>query len=629
MRLVRTVFFVFLALATVPPLRAVDPSKHISQYSHTVWLRKDGFFSGIPRVITQTTDGYLWIGTTEGLWHFDGVRFVSWAPPDGEKLPSPRINSLLASRDGSLWIGTSVGLSRWKNGHLTNIAGPPGVVPSIVQARDGTIWFVLYVSNGELCQVAGAGMRCYGPAQGVTADNYNPMLQGRDGSLWVGGHAGLLQWSPQNHRTFNTFASNPKEEAPHVNALQNGPDGSLWAALSGTGRGHGLQQFKQGVWKSVAFPGFDGGSIDVGRLFLDRNNALWAGSFTQGIYRIVGDTAEHFNSQDGLSGDLVLNLFEDCEGDLWVATANGIDKFRDWAVTSYSAREGLRNQEVDAILAASDNSVWIGGADGLDVLDHGQIKSIVKGKGLPGDSITSLFEDSTGRKWIGVDDTLTVYRNDRFERINRRDGTPMGMVTGIAEDADHDIWVETIGSNRALIRIRNLVEQQEFLPPSTAPGRKLATDSQGAVWRALRYGDIERRWRGNVHTYHYPHDPDTRVEQITVNPDGSVLGASPPGLIGWKDGKQLTMTLRNGLPCDTVYSFVYDDHVTSGSTCAAESHGFQKRISANGGIRRSLSCMPGFSTRWTGRSQTWFRSRVARQSRQMAAYGLRPASRSR
>ena len=111
MRLVRTIFVVSFVFVTAITLRAVDPSKHISQYSHTAWLRKDGLFSGIPRVITQTTDGYLWIGTTEGLWHFDGIHFVSWAPPTGEKLPSPRINSLFASRDGSLWIGTTVGLS--------------------------------------------------------------------------------------------------------------------------------------------------------------------------------------------------------------------------------------------------------------------------------------------------------------------------------------------------------------------------------------------------------------------------------------------------------------------------------------------------------------------------------------
>jgi ligand-binding sensor domain-containing protein len=68
---------------------------------------------------------------------FDGVRFVPWIPPDGEQLPSSRINYLLGTPDGSLWIGTAVGLSHWQNNHLTNYLNEQGIVSSIVQARDG------------------------------------------------------------------------------------------------------------------------------------------------------------------------------------------------------------------------------------------------------------------------------------------------------------------------------------------------------------------------------------------------------------------------------------------------------------------------------------------------------------
>ena len=98
--------FAFLA---PNPARAVDPNNHISQYAHTAWRGQDGIFGGTPRVLAQTADGYLWIGTTSGLVRFDGVRFVPWDPPSGEKLPSQRINSLLGATDGSLWIGTAAG----------------------------------------------------------------------------------------------------------------------------------------------------------------------------------------------------------------------------------------------------------------------------------------------------------------------------------------------------------------------------------------------------------------------------------------------------------------------------------------------------------------------------------------
>ncbi len=111
------VFFFF----TISPVGALDTSRQISQYGHTAWRIEDGVFAGAPNVIAQTTDGYLWIGTQAGLMRFDGVRFVSWRPPEGKELPSSRINSLLGARDGSLWIGTTMGLSalaEWKSDQL-------------------------------------------------------------------------------------------------------------------------------------------------------------------------------------------------------------------------------------------------------------------------------------------------------------------------------------------------------------------------------------------------------------------------------------------------------------------------------------------------------------------------------
>src|SRR5882724_11609685 len=102
---------VFLTILATRPAYALDPSKYISQYSHTAWRVRDGSLAARPNAIVQTTDGYLWIGTDAGLVRFDGVRFVPWTPPVGKQLASPAVWSLLAARDGSLWIGTRAGLS--------------------------------------------------------------------------------------------------------------------------------------------------------------------------------------------------------------------------------------------------------------------------------------------------------------------------------------------------------------------------------------------------------------------------------------------------------------------------------------------------------------------------------------
>src|SRR4030095_15503573 len=84
---------------------ALNPALDISQYAHTSWKIRDGFSKGGIFAITQTADGYLWLGTEFGLLRFDGVRAVPWQPPSGERLPAGRIGCLLAARGGPVWGG--------------------------------------------------------------------------------------------------------------------------------------------------------------------------------------------------------------------------------------------------------------------------------------------------------------------------------------------------------------------------------------------------------------------------------------------------------------------------------------------------------------------------------------------
>ena len=543
-------------------LAALDPTRHISQYGHTVWRTQDGVFGSMPRLVAQTTDGYLWFGTIAGLWRFDGVRFTHWTPPNGQELLSPRINSLLGTPDGSLWIGTALGLSRWQNDHLTNYENDRGVVTAIVQARDGTIWIQKTPSTvgvGPLCQIVEGGMQCHGEADGIPAGTYFSLAQDGDGNLWLGGDTHLVRWAPNSQRVYNPIALKANAGQIGIMGLAVDPNGSLWAGIAGLGPGLQLQHLTGGVWRPFIAPRSQS-SIRVEALYMDRQKALWVGTTDQGIYRICGDQIEHFGSADGLSGDYVLHFLEDREGDLWVVTSKGVDSFRDLSVINFSAREGLTLEEVDSIFASKDGDLWIGGDGSLDLLRHTHITSIPWGKGLPGHQVASLFEDHAGRLWVGVDDSLTVYTQGRFRRINKRDGTATGMIVGITEDVDHNIWAESRGADKPLFRIQDFQIKEEFSAPRMPAARRVAADPGGGLWLGLMNGDLARYRDGRIETFHFQHSQDSRVEQVTVNPDGSVLGATAFGLIAWRNGKQSTLTTRNGLPCDSVYSFISDDH---------------------------------------------------------------------
>ena len=538
---------------------AVDPSRHISQYAHTAWRIQDGVFEGIPRDLAQTADGYLWIGTASGLVRFDGVRFVRWIPPEGQ-LPSSRINSLLGTPDGALWIGTALGLSRWQNNQLTNYSTERGVVTAIVQARDRSIWIVLSDPTGKtgpLCQVIGTGVRCHGSDDGIPANIYTPLAEDSQGNFWLGGNATLVGWKWDWHRAYKPKGLK-SNAGGGIDGLAADPDGSMWVGIGSAGPGLGLQHLTQGVLKPLRTPELDSTKMAVQTLLLDRESALWVGTLKHGLNRIYGGHVEHFGSADGLSGDEVLRCFEDREGNLWILTSKGIDSLRDVRIVSFSTREGLSMEEVDSVLASRNGTIWIGGTESLDAIYHGRVSSIMRGKGLPGEQVTSLFEDHVGRLWVGVDDGLTVYENGKFRRVNKHNGSAIGMVVGIAEDVEHNIWVERGGLDRSLIRIQDLEVREEFPVPRMPAARRVAADPGGGLWLGLMNGDLARYQHGRTESFHFQHVPDSRVEQVTVEADGSVLGATAFGIIGWRRGRQLTFTTRNGLPCNSVYAFVSD-----------------------------------------------------------------------
>jgi ligand-binding sensor domain-containing protein len=127
-------------LLTTPAAFALNPALDVSQYGHTSWKIRDGFFKSRITVIAQTPDGYLWIGTELGLLRFDGVRSVPLQLPAGQSLPHSWVRSLFVAHDGALWIGTLGGLARWKDGTLRRYPDVKGIVDAVLEDREGTVW---------------------------------------------------------------------------------------------------------------------------------------------------------------------------------------------------------------------------------------------------------------------------------------------------------------------------------------------------------------------------------------------------------------------------------------------------------------------------------------------------------
>lgn len=543
------------------PALALNPDRRISQYGHTAWRTQEGYFGGQARAITQTTDGYIWVGTDAGLFRFDGVRFVAWGSSDGERLPSTFITALLAAKDGSLWIGTDAGLIHWAGQHTTTYLKGDGRISSILEDANGRIWLARVQSGDNtqpLCQVIDPGVRCYGKDDGVPLSGVGPLAQDASGNLWLGGDTALVRWRAGASHAYRPEGLKANAGVDGVDALSVAADGSLWVGFGLTGRGLGLQRMVDGALTAFVARGLNGETLEVLGLLNDHQNNLWVGTGNQGIYRIHDGDVDHYRSTDGLSGDLVGGFFEDREGNLWVATSKGIDMFRDLRVTSFSTREGLSTDAVDSVLASRDGTIWIGNASHLEALGPHGVSSPA-GEAVQGHQVTSLLEDHAGRLWVGIDNTLSIFQGTRFTPVNRQDGSPIGVVIGITEDSENNIWAETIGPPGTLIRIQDLKVREELAAPRMPLARKIVADRQRGIWLGLVNGDLARYRSGRTEIFHFMSGPGSRVSDVVATSDGAILAATASGVLGWKNGTQQILTVRNGIPCDSIGALISDN----------------------------------------------------------------------
>lgn len=554
-----------LSCSGVSGLRALDNDRRISQYGHTVWRVQDGAIDPTA-TIAQTTDGYIWFGTPAGLMRFDGIQFRPFVPAKGQ-LPSRGYTSLIGARDGSLWIGTVDGLLRLKDGQVQRYGSPSEHwgVNVVFEDHAGTIWITRYrlskSDSGPLCKVTGTTLRCFGAADGITARYGLGLTEDAQGNIWFGSDV-LYRWRPGSSQTyFNSILAN-RSVGDGVVDVATGPSGSVWTSLDGVGPQLGVRHFDGKNWSSLMASGFDGTRVRSHALLMDKHGTLWVGTENDGLYRIHNGVADHYGVADGLSGNSVVLLFEDREGNLWVLTDGGVDMFRDIPVITYSTRQGLSDSTVRSVLALSSGPVWIGNDGAVNILKDGKVDVLSKRQGLPGQDVQALFEDHTGAVWLGVDKKLVVCADGQFHEAVLPNGNSLGQpIIAITEDLNHDIWA--IGSGeRHLFRIRGHVAVDDIpLSAGLQTASYLLPDTDGGIWIATKYGILSHYKNGQLQTSSFEDskNPFSALEPI-FDSDKSILIPTMRGLYRWSGSAWTTLNTQNGLPCNAIYSALKDNN---------------------------------------------------------------------
>jgi len=531
----------------------LDPSLDVSQYAHTAWTVREGFFKSGISAIAQTPDGYIWLGTQFGLLRFDGVNKFPWQPPNHQQLPQGVVRSLLAARDGTLWIGGDKWLASWKDDKLRQYPELGGLyIFSLLEDHEGAVWVSgvgIGGPQGKLCAIHNDSIHCYGD-DGTLGRGVTGLFEDSKGNLWVGVETGLWRWRPGPAK----FYSLPGEPNG-IQALGEDDDGTLLVGWNG-----GIHRFADGRIEAYSLLGAPR-HFTATRMLSDRDGNLWIGTMSNGLLHIHQGRTDVLLPSDGLSGEDVYALFEDREGNIWIATVNGLDRFRDFAVTTFSVKQGLSKALVGSVLAASDGNLWLATYGGLNRWNDRQIKTYrLRGSKL-NDLPESLFQDDHGRIWVSTVSGVGYLKDDRFIPLN---GLPGGVVLSITQDRAGNLW--TANEHLGLFRLSPRGEVQQI--PWAALGHKdhasvLAADpSQGGLWIGFFLGGIAYFEDGQISATYTSANGigEGRVSGFQFDHEGTLWISTAGGLSRLKDGHLSKLTSKNGLPCDAVNWVMEDDN---------------------------------------------------------------------
>jgi ligand-binding sensor domain-containing protein/signal transduction histidine kinase len=531
-----------LMLGFVPVQALANFDAMQPQYTRTVWKVQDGLPEDTVQGLAETSDGYLWIGTTGGLTRFDGTRFVLY----GLSAPhTPGVNSVFClepSRDGGLWIGTEGGgLLHLLNGQVQSYGAAEGLtdgfVRSVHEDRSGVVWVGtdnglfqvkgsrvqrvempagmgplavhvisedqqsrIWVGGSRLLSITQGKQLFYGLPGSYSSNRVKTVLETKDGTVWVGTVSGLERLSGQK------FERVP-EISGTVRTLRQTSDGTLWIGTIG----NGLWTYKDGVFSRLKslLPG-----NTVLKIFEDDSRQVWLG-LQDGLVRLSRTPVREVPLPGGSDAD-----FETISGNgdnsLWVV-ASGVYVIRDGLAMPYHFKE-LPNVMVRNIFRDREGDLWVGtdGSGAYRITSHGVIHYSAP-RELTNNFIRAFLESRRGEMWIATDEGVSRLTAQDVQRFSMKDGLAYFSTRSLFEDHTGDIW---IGTDQGLSHWH------------------LGAFVQDAATEALRHEKVWSSHEDPTHTLWF--------------------GTRDHGLFRYQNGRIAQFTTAQGLASNSIYQILED-----------------------------------------------------------------------
>jgi signal transduction histidine kinase/ligand-binding sensor domain-containing protein len=501
----------------------------------TSWTTDQGLPQNFVRAITQTSDGFLWVGTMNGLARFDGLHFRGFAK-DGPPELQGNIGGLEPDSGEGLWIATATGLLHYSHLRFQSIplkGQSHYPIEAIARGRDGEMWIY---GDGKLARSHNDVLENRElPAEALSLRD---LAESANGVLWIADGEAVF--------AMRGNAKPVRYPLPGARMLYTDEFGDVFA-----GDGHRLFRFDGRVFKQVADPGL-GNFVSI---LVDHRRGLWmASGGLHGLSRKSGDRKETLTAEDGLASDDVRVIFEDRSHDIWLGTISGLQRLHRGIFTTDSALDGLlnRNNQLDSIFEQANGTIWIGSTEGgVAERTQGHWRRFGRRDGLSPGQVRGFAEDGSKPSIAVSDYGIFTFRDGRFSRLP---SIPRGYIGSPVRTPDGSLWFSI--QHQGLFRRRG-VQVTQFGPADGLPEGvvwSLTVDAHGGLWvgagnRLLRWN--EARFESVLES------PSPVLDVVWPHLGGLVLGTLN-GLLLRSSGSARMLTEKEGLPGETVLDVIED-----------------------------------------------------------------------
>lgn len=472
-------------------------------------------------------------------------RFDSWTTDNG--LPQVSINSILQTRDGFLWFTTYGGLVRYDGMRFQvfNTGNTKGLrtgrFQRLFEDKGGALW--ISTEGQGITKYKDGNFENYTTEHGLGSNWIERISEDENGNILLQSADGLTLW---NSEKFSSYS--PANGEPFKNIFQRTTSGGIWYLEDSK-----LRKFENGrvtVDFAAQFP--------VRRAFEDSQGRVWLAGNGTVLSMLKDNKLTIYSVKDGYPQFRLNTVLEDRQNRLWFGTrGGGLLLLKDEKFTRFTTADGLAGDDVGWIYEDREGTFWIGTTGGLSRMTERTVTSYSAQDGLAADNVYPIYEDRAGKIWIGSWRGLTVYDKGIFTDVGKQFGVADVLVTSLLEDSEGNLW---IGSwSEGVRRIKD--GKSTFFPPNEMPGvhvRVIYQDRAGNIWFGTSNGLVN--FKDGIFTSYTAKDgfPGSEIFVIYEDRQRQLWIGTDVGLSKFRDGKFTTYSEKDGL-ANNIVRAIYED----------------------------------------------------------------------